>query len=210
MSGAPVLSSSYQAVAMGASAGGVDALGEILPSLPRAYPLAVIIVLHIPDDQPSFLCEAFRGRVALDVKEADEKEPIRPGIIYFAPPGYHLLVEKDRSFSLSTELPVLHSRPSIDVMFESAADAYGRGLVGVLMTGASEDGARGLRCIQQAGGQVLLQDAARARASRMPNAGAALVSPARVHSLAEIAALLAGLAEPVPCAGSIPTRKANA
>ncbi len=184
--------SRFKAVVIGASAGGIDALGEILPRLPKTYPLPIIIVLHIPGDQPSLLSELFGSKTKLRVKDADEKEAIQPGTIYFACPGYHLLVERDLTLSLSQEDPVQYARPSIDVLFESAADAFGSNLVGVLLTGANQDGAEGLKRIQEAGGLALIQDPATAQVRSMPEAACALLSPSveQILSLDEIAHLL--------------------
>jgi len=181
-----------KAVVIGASAGGIDALAEILPRLPKTYPLPIIIVLHVPSDQPSYLSELFKSKTALRVKEADEKEVIQPGTIYFAPPGYHLLVERDLTFSLSQEDPVQYSRPSIDVLFESAAEAFGCHLIGVLLTGANQDGALGLKRIQESGGLAMIQDPATAQVRVMPEAGCALLSGSDVQilSLDEIVRLL--------------------
>ena len=182
----------FKAVVIGASAGGIDALREILPSLPKSYPLPIIIVLHIPGDQPSLLSELFGSKTELRVKDADEKEAIQPGTIYFACPGYHLLVERDLTLSLSQEDPVQYARPSIDVLFESAADAFGSHLVGVLLTGANQDGAEGLKRIQEAGGLALIQDPATAQVRSMPEAACALLSPSveQILSLNEIARFL--------------------
>ncbi len=148
---------------------------EALEQLAKV-PVPIIIVLHIPGDQPSLLAELFGSKTEMRVKDADEKEIISPGTIYFASPGYHLLVECDLSFSLSREDPVQYSRPSIDVLFESAADAFGSHLVGVLLTGANQDGAEGLKQIHQAGGLALVQDPATAQVRAMPDAGYALLS----------------------------------
>ena len=182
----------FKAVVIGASAGGIDALGEILPRLPKTYPLPILIVLHIPGDQASLLSELFGSKTKLRVKDADEKEAIQPGTIYFACPGYHLLVERDLTLSLSQEDPVQYARPSIDVLFESAADAFGSHLVGVLLTGANQDGAEGLKRIQEAGGLALIQDPATAQVRSMPEAACALLSPSveQILSLDEIARFL--------------------
>ena len=182
----------FKAVVIGASAGGIDALTEILPRLPKTYPIPIIIVLHIPGTQPSFLSEIFGSKTELRVKDADEKEAIQPGTIYFACPDYHLLVERDLTFSLSQEDPVQYARPSIDVLFESAADAFGSHLVGVLLTGANQDGAQGLKRIQEAGGLALIQDPATAQVRSMPEAACALLSPSveQILSLDEIARFL--------------------
>ena len=119
-----------EAVVIGASAGALEALSVILPSLPADYGLPVIIVVHVPPDKKSLLAELFQAKCGIEVREAEDKEPIRGGTAYFAPPDYHLLVETDKSLSLSDDEPVLFSRPSIDVLFESAADAYGPSLIG--------------------------------------------------------------------------------
>lgn len=182
----------FKAVVIGASAGGIDALGEIIPRLPKTYSIPIIIVLHIPDDRSSLLSKLFGSRTELRVKDADEKEAIQPGTIYFASPGYHLLVERDLTFSLSQEEPVQYARPSIDVLFESAADAFGSHLVGVILTGANQDGAEGLKRIQESGGLALIQDPATAQVRSMPEAACALLSPSveQILSLDEIARFL--------------------
>ena len=110
-----------EAVVIGASAGAVDALSVLLPALPADYPLAVAVVVHLPPDRKSVMAELFQTKCRVRVKEAEDKEPFAPGTVYFAPPDYHLLVEPDRRLSLSSEESVLYSRPSIDVLFESAA-----------------------------------------------------------------------------------------
>src|SRR5262245_44268634 len=109
-----------RAVVVGASAGGVEALSVVLPDLPKGFPRAVLIVLHLPPDKPSIIADLFGGKCALDVREAADKEPVLPGTIYFAPPDYHLLVERGPALALSKDEPVNFSRPSIDVLFESA------------------------------------------------------------------------------------------
>ncbi|MCY7371173.1 MAG: chemotaxis protein CheB [Polaromonas sp.] len=181
------------AVVIGASAGGVEALIEILPGLPADYPLAVVVVLHQAEQHASVLPELFARRARLAVRQPVDKEPLQPGTLYFAPPGYHLLIETNRSLSLSCDAPVLFSRPSIDVLFESAADAFGRALVGVLLTGANADGAAGLARIAQQGGLTVVQDPAEAHSPDMPGAAIALRTPDFVLPLAGIGRLLAGL-----------------
>lgn len=166
----------FKAVVIGASAGGIDALEEILPRLPRNYPVPIIIVLHIPPDQPSLLSELFASRTRLRVKDAVEKETLEAGTIYFAPPGYHLLIEQDMTFALTQEEPVQFSRPSIDILFESASDVFGKNLVGILLTGANRDGAAGLKRIQDTGGLTLIQDPATAQVQVMPEAASNLLS----------------------------------
>ncbi len=180
------------AVVIGASAGGIEALQQILPRLPKGYHLPIVIVLHIPSGQRSYLSELFLTKTDMLVKEADEKEVIKSGTIYFAPPGYHLLIERDFTFSLSTEESVHYSRPSIDVLFESAAEAFGTHLLGILLTGASPDGAAGLKRIQDRGGVALIQNPDTALARVMPEAARSLLLPLseQVLSLEEIVLLL--------------------
>jgi two-component system, chemotaxis family, protein-glutamate methylesterase/glutaminase len=180
----------YQAVVMGASAGALDALSSVLAKLPHGFPLPLLIVTHLPSDKDSLLSSLLAAKCQIAVREAEDKEPIVPGVAFIAPPDYHLLVEKDERLSLSSEEPVQFSRPSIDVLFESAADAYGATLIGIILTGANEDGARGLRAVADAGGLVLVQRADLAYASTMPRAALAACPMAREMTLEEIATYL--------------------
>lgn len=157
-----------QAVAIGASAGAVQALTQILPALPADYGLPVFIVVHVPPDRDNALVELLQGKCRIAVKEAEDKEPITPGVVYFAPSDYHLLVEADGCLSLSSEELVNHSRPSIDVLLETAADAYGPRLLGLVLTGANNDGALGLKAIADAGGAAVVQDPDGAYVPTMP------------------------------------------
>ncbi|CAG9207169.1 CheB methylesterase [Paraburkholderia tropica] len=163
----------FDAVVIGASAGGVDVLGQLLPMLPANFGAAVLIVLHLPPASPSFLVEALADRCALPVSEPDAGEPILRGRVYIAPPDYHLLVDSDASIALSIEGPVRFSRPSIDVLMESAAAVYGARLLGVLLSGANDDGARGLAAIRAAGGTAWAQAPETAYAPQMPEAAIA-------------------------------------
>lgn len=181
------------AIVIGASAGALEALSAILPALSADFPLPIIIVVHVPPDRRSILSELFQSKCLVRVKEAEDKEPIAAGTIYFAPPDYHLLVEAGRTLALSSDEPVLYSRPSIDVLFESAADVYGAGLVGIVLTGANHDGAMGLRAIAEAGGTALVQEPADAFASAMPEAALAAVPGASVLRIQEIAGRLTSL-----------------
>jgi two-component system chemotaxis response regulator CheB len=174
------------AVVIGASAGAWDALSVILPALPQTFSLPVMIVVHLPPDRKSLLAELFAEKCGMDVAEAEDKEPILGGVVYFAPPDYHLLVETNSTLSLSSDEPVLFSRPSIDVLFESAADAYGPALTAIILTGASEDGARGLAAVIAAGGTAIVQRPEDAYAAAMPQAALARSPGARVLSLEEI------------------------
>jgi len=185
-----------EAVVLGASAGGFEALLAVLKGLPAAYPMPLVAVLHLPDNHDSRLAELFDYRLALQVREARDKETLAPGILYFAPSGYHLSIETDRSFSFSCEDRVNFARPSIDVLFASAADAYGKSLAGILLTGANYDGAAGLAGMRVAGGLTIVQDPAPAEVPTMPEAAIARMTPDLILSLAEIHSLLLRLGAP--------------
>lgn len=185
-----------EAIAIGASSGGVEALSVILPALPLGFPLPVFVVVHLPPDRDSVLVEVLQSKCQVKVKEAEDKETIQGGVVYFAPPDYHLLVEPDRRLSLSSEEPVLYSRPSIDVLFESAADAYGEGLVGIILTGANSDGARGLRTIADAGGAALVQTPEFSQAPPMPQAALRACPAAHALTLKQISDFLQDFTHP--------------
>jgi two-component system chemotaxis response regulator CheB len=187
-----------EAVVVGASAGGVEALLTIFGELPERFGLPIIAVLHLPDERRSQLAEVFARRLRIPVREARDKEELKAGTLYFAGPGYHLSVEHDRSLSLSQEDRVHHSRPAIDYLFASAADTYGKGLLAILLTGANQDGAHGLAHVKQAGGTTVVQDPKEARIAVMPLAALALHTPDLILTLSRIASLLASL-EPSPC-----------
>lgn len=179
-----------EAVVIGASAGALEALSEILPALPADFGLPLMIVVHMPPDRRSVLAELFQTKCRIKVREAEDKEPIDPGTAYFAPPDYHLLIEKDKCLSLSSDEPVLYSRPSIDVLFESAADAYGPTLIAIVLSGANQDGAAGLKAVADAGGTAIVQSSQGAFATAMPEAAKAICPGAEVLSPREIAAYL--------------------
>jgi two-component system, chemotaxis family, protein-glutamate methylesterase/glutaminase len=192
MNGAAAPPAWYDAVVIGASAGGVHALSVVLPALPADGP-PVLVVLHVPRDRPSLLVEIFSAKCRAAVREAEDKEPIAAGTIYFAPADYHLLVEVGARLALSADEPENHSRPSIDVLFESAADVYASRLLAVILTGASEDGAEGLAAVQAAGGTIIVQDPATAQAPLMVTAAIDRCRPDRVWSLEQIAARFGAL-----------------
>src|SRR5262245_11044854 len=152
------------AIVIGASAGAVEALSAILPELPEDFRLPIMVVVHVPPDRRNRMAELLDARCRVAVREAVDKEPIEAGTVYFAPPDYHLLVERERTLSLSIDEPVLFSRPAIDVLFESAADAYGAHLMAIILTGANHDGASGARAVAEAGGTVIVQDPHEAQA----------------------------------------------
>ncbi|HEX4550323.1 chemotaxis protein CheB [Pseudomonas sp.] len=187
-----------EAIVVGASAGGVEALLTLLARLRRGYVLPIIVVLHLPEERRSQLAEVFARRLMLPVEEATDKRDIAPGTVYFATPGYHLSVEQDRSLSLSLEDRVHHSRPSIDYLFESAADAYGDTLAAVLLTGANHDGARGLAQVKRRGGLTIVQDPQDAQVATMPQAALKIQQPDHVLPIHGIGRLLVEL-ERIAC-----------
>lgn len=180
----------FDAIVIGASAGGVTALLELLPALTAQMTLLIIAILHLPDGRESRLADIFNYRLQIPVREAADKEPIAPGTLYFAGPGYHLSIEADRSFSLSCEAPVHYSRPSIDVLMTSAADVYGPRLAGILLTGANQDGAEGLARISRRGGLTVVQNPADAQVATMPEAALKRLQPDLVLPLEDIRRLL--------------------
>jgi two-component system, chemotaxis family, protein-glutamate methylesterase/glutaminase len=181
----------HDLILVGVSAGGLQALCTLLGGLPPDFRVPLVLVQHRSKDS-TVLCEILQDCSPLPLQEVTDKAPIVPGHVYLAPADYHLLVERGE-FSLSLDEPELFSRPSIDIAFESAAAAYGAGVVGVVLTGANEDGAKGLRAIVSRGGHAVVQDPQRAEVSRMPAAALAQVPSARVLPLEEIAAYLASL-----------------
>jgi two-component system chemotaxis response regulator CheB len=190
-----MLGKGYEAVVIGASAGGTQALQQILPRLPAQFPFPIIIAQHLHPLQDGAAVIHYNGGCALTVKDADEKEAIRPGFVYFAPPNYHLLIETEHTFSLSIDPKVHFTRPSVDVLFESAADAYGAKLIGIVLSGANQDGAAGLRCIQRRGGLTIVQDPAEAEVGYMPRAAIEAAAPKYILSPAAIGALLIELGQ---------------
>jgi two-component system chemotaxis response regulator CheB len=184
---------SIEAIVIGASAGGIDALLTILAALPATYPLSIIALVHMLDERDNRLVEVFQDRLALKVKEATEKMHIAPGAVYVASPGYHLLIENDRSFSLSCEPPLHFSRPSIDILMESAADTFADKLAGFLLTGANQDGADGLKKIKANGGLTVVQDPEEAQVRFMPEAAIKLQAPDFILSLSQIHMMLLAL-----------------
>ena len=183
-------SASVEAVAIGASAGGIDALFTLLGGLQAPFRGSIVMVLHLPENHESRLVQVFAARLSVPVKESQPGAPLASGTLYFAPPGYHLLVEADRTFALSCDPPVLFSRPSIDVLMESCADAYGKELAGLVLTGANEDGAAGLAAIKARGGLTAVQDPQEAAHSTMPRAAIAAAGPDFVLPLAGLRSLL--------------------
>jgi two-component system chemotaxis response regulator CheB len=162
--------SKYKAIVMGTSAGGLGVLSSIVSGLPADFALPVIVVQHRHKDQRTLLEEILQAKSNIVVKQADDKEPIAAGIVYIAPPDYHLLVENDHTFSLTFDPHVSHSRPSIDVLFETAAAVYKSSLIGVLLTGANRDGTSGMKAIKSMGGLTIAQSPLDADYPYMPQA----------------------------------------
>jgi two-component system, chemotaxis family, protein-glutamate methylesterase/glutaminase len=162
------LMDSYKVLVIGGSAGSLDVMLHVLPDLRRDLSLSIVVVLHRKSFQDSTLVDLFSAKTGLNVKEADEKEPLLPGTIYIAPADYHLLIENDRTFSLDYSEKINYSRPSIDVTFESVADIYGTESVALLLSGANADGVDGLKAIRDAGGLVLVQNPTTADVAYMP------------------------------------------
>lgn len=160
----------YELVVIGGSAGGIEVLNVLLGALPAHFAQAVMIVTHLPPDSPSYLVHALAHRCALPVMEPDAGEQILPGRVQVAPPGYHMLVEVDRTVALSTDAAVRFSRPSIDVLFESAAVVYGKRLLAILLSGANDDGVQGLQRVRALGGTTWVQAPDTAGSPEMPRA----------------------------------------
>jgi two-component system, chemotaxis family, protein-glutamate methylesterase/glutaminase len=183
---------SYGIVVIGASWGGLHAIGEIVAGLPVDFAAPLAVVQHRSRESDHLLGDLLQDRTPLTVREVDDKEPILPGHVYVAPPDYHMLVDGPY-FSLTVDAPVRYSRPSIDVTFTSAADSYGDRVIGVVLTGANEDGAAGLARIVALGGYPIVQDPATAEVRTMPVSAQRAVPGAEVLPLDGIAARLVAL-----------------
>ena len=188
----------FDAVVIGASWGALTALRTILGGLPRDFNPAVIIVPHRGRDQQHLLPHLLRDVSPLPLSEIEDKDPVEAGHVYLAPADYHVLVDADRTFELSVDEPVRYSRPSIDVAFHAVADVYRDRSIGVVLTGANEDGARGLRRIVDRGGHAIVQDPSTAEVSVMPAAAIRAVPDATVLPLNDIAPHLVTLMRPLP------------
>lgn len=176
----------YEAVVIGTSAGGLQALSGILSRLPARYPIPLVVVQHRARDSQYLLEEILQSKCSIPIRQANEKEKAKGNAVYFAPPDYHLMIETDRTFSLSLDLPVRFSRPSIDVLFESAAHCYGDKLIGIILTGANDDGAAGIAAIAGCGGLTIAQNPNEAAFPYMVQASINTKSVGYVWSLATI------------------------
>ena len=182
-----------QAIVIGVSMGGLEALKRLLQPLPANFPIPILIVQHMAPESGNGLATLLDACCTIRVKEADADEKPAPGRVYLAPANYHLLVEPDGRLGLSIDPPVNFARPSVDVLFETAAEAFGAHLLGVLLTGAGSDGSRGLKIIQERGGSTLVQDPTEAIADSMPRSALALMNPDAVLPIKELTAYLMSL-----------------
>jgi two-component system chemotaxis response regulator CheB len=182
-------------IAMGASMGGLTALLRIFRTLPATFPVPIVMVQHRGTSADTTLVDMLARETPLTVVEAEDKVEMAPGTVYVAPADYHLLVDEEGTLALSTEAPVRSARPSIDVLFETAADAYRERVLGVLLTGASADGAAGLARIKKLGGCAIVQDPSTAECATMPAAGIAAAAVDYILPLDLIAAHILSLVE---------------
>ncbi|MDA3938489.1 MAG: chemotaxis protein CheB [Spirochaetia bacterium] len=183
----------YEAVAIGVSAGGLKALIKVFSNLPADFPIPIIVTQHLNPSEDSYLAEILNRITLLPVKEAMDKEKIKPGNIYIAPPNYHLLLERNETISLSNDEKVNYSRPSIDAMFESAAYAWSGNLIGIILTGASIDGANGIRVIKNFGGLTIAEDPKAAEYPMMPKTAVDTGAVDKILTLSEINKFLINL-----------------
>lgn len=179
----------YSMVAIGGSAGGLESVSTILNGLPANFVSPILVVIHLHPDYNSHVAEILRRKTKLKVKDAQEREVIKTGVVYLAPRNHHLLI-RDGLVELTSTAAVNYSRPSIDTMFASVVKAYGAGVIGVILSGTGKDGAEGLRAIKEAGGFAIVEDPLTAKFSAMPAAAVLASAAARVVSLKEIAPLL--------------------
>ena len=180
----------YEAIVMGVSSGGMQAMKVMFPLLPKDFSIPIIIVQHIGVHSDGEWINILNYNCNLHIKEADEIETIEKGNIYIAPPNYHLLIEKDKTFSLTIGERVNFARPAIDILFETAAEAYKNKLIGVILTGSNYDGTKGMERIKECGGLTIAQDPDTAASSLMPAAAIAAMQPDYILSLEKIVQLL--------------------
>jgi len=187
----------YEAIVIGTSSGGMNALKFLFSSLPVDFSIPIIIVQHISPCSDDQWIKLLNNNSKLYLKEADEKEKIEHGKVYIAPPNYHLMIERNKTFSLTIDERVNYSRPSIDVLFESAAEAYKNKLIGVILTGSNNDGTNGIKRIQECGGLTIAQDPETAESSYMPASAIAAIQPDYILALENIIELLIKLDKPI-------------
>jgi len=187
----------YEAIVIGTSSGGMNALKFLFSSLPVDFSIPIIIVQHISPRSDNQWIKLLNINSKLYLKEADEKEKIEHGKVYIAPPNYHLMIERNKTFSLTIDERVNYSRPSIDVLFESAAEAYKNKLIGVILTGSNNDGTKGIKRIKEYGGLTIAQDPETAESAYMPASAIAAIQPDYILALENIIELLIKLDKPI-------------
>lgn len=187
---------SFEIVVIGTSLGGLSALRILLGGLADSFPLAIAVVQHRHKESDRSLSDFLQRHISLPIKEVEDKDILQPGTVYLAPSDYHLLIEPGY-LSLSTDEPVCYARPSIDVLFESAADTYYERTIGVILTGANHDGAKGLARIKACGGYTIVQDPLSAEISTMPRAAIEATPVDQILPLSAIAPHLVHLCSPV-------------
>jgi two-component system chemotaxis response regulator CheB len=183
----------HNAIVIGASAGGIEALDFLLPHIKSTCKHSLFVVQHIGAGSEFSFVKLLNAKCKIKIKEACDTEEIKPGMLYFAPPDYHLLIEKNYSLTLSADEKVNFSRPSIDVLFETAAEAYTNALTGILLTGSNNDGSKGLKRIKELGGKTIIQEPHDAAFSEMPASALTLFTPDKIVTLKQLAHLLENL-----------------
>lgn len=195
----------YRLVTIGTSLGGFEALAVVLGSVPKTFPVPIAVVQHRSSEDSDGIVPLLSIRSAMPVVEVEDKQMLKPGYVFLCPPNYHMLIEGDH-LALSTDMPVMHARPSIDVLFESAGESFGPDVIAVLLTGMSRDGSAGVAKVKQCGGLVIVQDPATAAGSTMPQSAISTVNVDEVLTLSEIGPYLVQL-----CASEVkdpcPTKK---
>lgn len=189
----PEATHKYELIVLGCSMGGMAAMEQIFGVLPKGFPVPIVVAQHRYRTSGEALPSFLRRHSKLNVVDALDKQWIHPGNVYLAPADYHLMVDRGGELSLSVDAAVAYSRPSIDVLFESAADAYQAGVIGVVLTGANADGARGAMRIKQRGGFVVVQDPKTAESADMPQAAIAATRVDRILPLDRIGPFLVEL-----------------
>ena len=180
----------YEAIVIGVSSGGMNAMKIIFSQLPNEFGIPIIIVQHIGSHSENMWIKLLNERSNIELIEAEEKEKIEKGKVYIAPANYHLLIERDKTFTLTIDERVNYARPSIDVLFETAAEAYQNKLIGVVLTGSNNDGTKGLQRIKECGGLTIVQDPDTAESYYMPASAIASFLPDHILPLEEIVKLL--------------------
>jgi two-component system, chemotaxis family, protein-glutamate methylesterase/glutaminase len=176
----------YEAIVIGVSSGGLNAMKLLFSLLPIGFSTPIIIVQHIGTRSENIWIQLLNDKSNVEIKEADEKETIDKGKVYIAPPNYHLLIEKNKTFSLTVDERVNFARPSIDVLFETAAEAYQEKLIGVVLTGSNNDGSKGIKRIKELGGLTIVQEPETAESPYMPASAIETIQPDYILPLEDI------------------------